>query len=234
MRRPIKTRKDLDIASNHFLRRNPGYPLGVTLTELDYLRGSNDDFFGDAIDAKYSTTFAGAGTITPQNNMHGGVIKLLTGALVNDYSALRLAQNYNTLQAQTGSGWIMLVRAKVNETTNRTYRFGAGDFGVWNNYITPTVDTALANPNWYLRTRTGGGALNDVDSGVAADTNWHWHALEVRQDYAAHYLDGDRINQTVIAIPNAAFIEAFMYTLTTTTVAKSTYVDVWDVIPRNL
>jgi len=207
-------------------------PFGPWMTWEDYLRGWKDDFLGDAIDAKYSTSFAGAGTISLQNNMHGGVIRLLTGALVNDYSALRLAQNYNTLQAQ--SGWVMFVRARVDETTNRIYRFGAGDFGAWNNYITAAVDTALANPNWYLRTRTGGGALNDVDSGVAADTDWHWHGLEIYQDYAGHYLDGIRINQTAIAIPNAAFIEAFMYVLTTAAIAKSTHVDAWNTIPRNL
>jgi len=235
MRRPIKTRKDLDIASNHFLRRNPGYPLGVTLTELDYLRGHNDDFFGDQIADEYSTTLVGGSTVALTTPAHGGVCLLTSGPAAANYANLRLGGGYNTLDAD--EGWLMITRMRVSHTTDIAGDFGAFDGNIWNDVILVGINTAFIAANWIIVTRTGGGGWNAVNSGVAADTDWHWHAASVypiaggRQvDY---YLDGALIASTTVSVPTVV-LEPVVRVNLGAAATRYNYLDVWDVIPRNL
>lgn len=239
MKRPIVSKKSLDLQSNHFLRRSPGYPLGISLGELDYLRGWKDDFFGGALHEQYTTDFAGANSIiaTLWNAAHGGWVNLQSGDGAGRYSNLWLGDAANgkaTLDAD--EGWVQIVRMVISHTTNIAATFGATN-STFNDFILAGMNTTAVAANWMLQTRTGGGAINTVDSGVAADTDWHYHALEVYPDAGArrvdYWLDADKIATTLVSVP-IFWITPIVRCYSTAAAIRVNTLDYWAVIPRNL
>jgi len=86
-------------------------------------------------------------------------------------------------------------------------------------------------------TRTGGGAVNAVDSGVAADTDPHVHRLIAypitggRQvDY---FLDGAQIASTTVNVPTAV-LTPLARCYAAAVAARALGLDYWGVIPMNL
>lgn len=238
MKRPIVSKKSLDLQSNHFLRRNPGYPLGASFGELDYLRGWEDDFFGRAVHPQYLVEIVGAGsTVTFLTPFHGGALRLTSGPAAGRYARLWLgdgADGYATLDADYG--WVQITRMAISHTTNLAINFGAMN-STGNDYIFAGINTTVVAANWSLLTRTGGGALNNVDSGVAADTDWHWHVLDVfpitggRQvDY---YIDGSLIATTTVSVP-IIVLTPIVYCYSAAAAIRNVDLDYWAVIPRNL
>lgn len=235
MRRPIKTRKDLEIASDHFLRRNSGYPLGVTLAELDYLRGWKDDFFGDAIDARYASSIVGVGSgLSLVDGAHGGWLRLTAGPAAARYAYLWLGDaigGQDTLDAD--EGWIQISRMKLSHTTNFLAMFGVYNAALAH-YIQAGYSSAVG-ANWLLR-GSDGAPWNNAST-VAADTDWHWHVLNVypitggrRVDY---YLDGSLIASQTANVP-ATVLTPILISYSLGAAARSMDVDYWAVIPRNL
>lgn len=239
MKRPIVSKKSLDLQSNHFLRRSPGYPLGVSLGELDYLRGWKDDFLGDALHEQYTTEFAGVNSIvaTLWPDAHGGWVNLQSGDGAGRYSRLWLGDavdGYATLDAD--EGWVQIVRMKISHTTNIAAEFGAWN-STTNDVILAGINTPVVAANWSIITRTGGGAVNSVDSGEAADTDWHWHVLDVypitggRQvDY---FVDGNLIATTTVSVPIIP-ITPIVRCYSAAAAIRTNDLDYWAVIPRNL
>src|SRR4030042_640258 len=81
----------LNAGSNRFLSRLVPM-LGISLSEMDYLRGWKDDFLGDAIADQYDVTdVVGAGSgIDLWDGLHGGQVRLGAGAAAGRYAALWL------------------------------------------------------------------------------------------------------------------------------------------------
>lgn len=237
MRRPIVAKQSLDLQSNHFLRRSPGYPLGISLSELDYLRGWRDDFFGDSLHPQYSTVANLGGTGALQDPAHAGIYRLNSAAAVGSSFGLYLGGGYDTLDADRG--WVQFVRCRIRATTDILAIFAAVLTAGAANFIQPCIDTGV-NANWRFRIRTGGGAVTHVDSGVAADTDWHWHAIPAYPPSAGnrqvdHYLDGRLINSYAVTanIPGAV-MEPFNHCQSLAVVTKQLDIDTWILIPRDL
>jgi len=209
----------------------------------DTTRGRNDDFFGKALAPdQYTPVSNGAGSGgTLAYATHGlprGVYRLTAGAGVGFYHLLWLgdaANTYPTLDAD--DGWVMTARMSISATTSMFGMVGARD-AAYSNAIDCGLKTDSIADNWIIRTRTAAGAINIVDSGVAADTNPHSHALRVypiagglRQvDYS---LDQLVIATTTVAVPTAALTP---YIIGYAIAAASRYVDLdhWAIMPTNL
>lgn len=205
------------------------------------LRGWRDDFLGDALHEQYTTEIFGVNSIvaTLWIDAHGGWANLQSGDGAGRYSYLWLgdaADGYATLDAD--EGWTQIVRMKISHTTSIAGDFGAVD-SAFNNIILVGMNTTAVAANWYLETRTGGGALNNIDSGVAADTDWHVHRFDVypvpvtgvRQvDY---FLDGARIATTTVSVPTIV-LTPIVRCYSTAAALRNIDVDFWAVIPKNL
>ena len=174
---------------------------GPSLGEVALFRGFKDDFLGDLLDDRYEqrTEAAARSSLVLQDGAHGGVLRLLTGNVAADYARIMLGdQTYATDNLDPDDGFELIGYWKLSATTSIL-----GDMFVnapVNEHIHVTADTDQGG-NWYLRTFDGVGVDTFTDSGVAIDTDWHWHRLLVESQYAAHYLDGALINYTAVEIP---------------------------------
>ena len=208
------------------------------ITDYDWLRGWKDDFLGKVLADQYTAVSDGAGSSGDlQNNAHGGIYRLRAGAGVGRSHELWLgdaADGFATLDAECG--WVMIVRMELSHTTNIAATSGALDVAAHNRILAGMNTNILAN-NWLLQTRTGGGAINAVDTGVAADTSAHCHALNVYPITGArqvdYFLDGALIASTVVSVPTAV-ITGRVGCTAFAAAARSNDLDYWDVIPRNL
>jgi len=210
--------------------------LGISLSEMDYLRGWKDDFFGDALFTGYFGALNLGGGAALQS-IHGGVERLSAAAAAGSYFRLWIGNpagiGADTLDAD--EGWVMLVRMRISSTTNIYARVGARD-NAGNNVVDVGANIG-GGANWYLTTRVGGAAYQYADSGVASDTDWHWHVIDVKpitggNRQADYFLDGTfRASSTNVAAVNLtplAFCQA------AAVAAKDLDLDFWGVIPRNL
>ena len=205
---------------------------GPNLGELGlFQRGWRDDFLGDLVRDEYEqrTEVAARSSLVLQDGAHGGVLRLLTGNQVSDYARLMLGASsdlFDTLDPD--NGFRLIGYWKLSSTASIL-----GDKFVnapaWN-FIHITADTAIG-ANWMLRTDNNSGVEVQTDSGVAFDTDQHWHQLYVESGYAAHYLDGLLINSTTSKIPTVPMTADFRC-LTRTTAVKYLDLDYWAVIPE--
>jgi len=200
------------------------------------LRGHRDDFLGRSLDVRYEQSIAGGGSITLQA-LHGGVVRLRCGNLLNEYANLILgnaADAYTTLDAD--EGWVQIWRGQVPILTQLQATAGGYEFTTGTHiYAGFRVDVSAVN--WILRC-TGVGTTN-VDTGVAADTQYHVHRLETypitggrRVDY---YLDGAPIGSCSTANVTGNLLSPVLLNVNRVGGAvRDWYVDFWDVIPMNL
>lgn len=234
MRRPIVAKQSLDLQSNHYLRRSPGYPLGISLGELDYLRGWKDDFFGDALADQY-TVAVNAGGVILRDTYHGGHIRIRANAGIGNWARLWLGDavgGYDTLDAD--EGWVQIARARFYDDTNCTMLFGATDVTINND----SIWAGNIAGTWQLRC-TSGGVTTTVNSGIAVDVNnQHWHVIDAYPTDAGrqvdYYLDGTPIASCTTNVPTV-FITPIWYVLNNDAGdLKQVGLDYWAVIPRNL
>jgi len=202
------------------------------------LRGWRDDFLGDSIQEQYTAVSNGVGSGGAlQNNAHGGVYKLTAGAGAGRYHYLWLgnaADGYATLDADYG--WKMIARMAISHTTTFDGQFGVAD-SAYNNFVLAGIGTTFLAANWVLITRIGGGAVNVVDTDIAADTDPHVHRLGVCPTLAGHQadylLDGTRIATTTVSVP-IAVLTPIVRASATAAFARWDDLDYWVVIPQNL
>jgi len=196
------------------------------------LRGWRDDFMGQVLHEQYDQRTVGAlSSLVLQPNAHGGVLRLTAGNVAADYARIMLgdrAYAFNTLDAD--DSWCMIGRYKLSHTTSILVDMFAG--APVNQHIHITADTAQG-PNWYLRTFDGVGVDTFTDSGVAIDTAWHVHRLEVTSGRAEHWMDGERINYTTAKIPTIPQT-GNVRCLARAAVSRYADLDYWIVEPRNL
>ena len=225
-----------DAGSNSFLLRHI-QTLGISLGEMDHLRGHKDDFFGDQINDEYEQETVGAGsTITLADTAHGGWVQLRAGDDPGRYSRLWLgasAGGYNTLDAD--EGWVQMALIKYPfANTDVVHMMGAAATPAFGGYIQLGLDTAIG-ANYIIQCFDG--VLTTTDSGIAADNAWHWHVADVypitggRQvDY---YLDGALIAYQTTNVPTTV-LTPFGITYNRGTAIRRSDWDYWGVIPRQL
>ena len=196
-------------------------------------RGWRDDFLGDLLMDQYEQRLVGAASSLVLQSAHGGVLRLTAGNVISDYARIMLgdsAYTFNTLDADFG--WFMVGRYKLSHTTSILVDMFVTDALV--NRIHVAADTDHG-PNWYLRMDNNSGVDNWADSGIAIDTAWHVHRLEVTSGRAEHWLDGALINYTTVKIPTV------VETGNLRCLARAAFIagrwmdaDYWVVEPRNL
>ena len=205
MRLPSTDRGAVDTLRNHILSKFlPG--IGAW-GELALLRAWKDDFLGCALHEQYTTGSAGGG-INPAlvNGKHGGWVRTNAGILNAGSSMVILgvggAPFYYTLDAD--NGWSMIWRMELGQVAN--IDAGALAFEWTNQYtIFCGLRTDIHAANWIIRCVNAAGN-SFTNTGVAADTNPHEHALEVSPTPTGHQvkysLDGTLIGTHATNIYN--------------------------------
>lgn len=237
MKQQVASSLGVDTLTNRFISKTiPG--VGAW-GELDVLRGWKDDFLGDSLAPQYTTWVIGAGGSTTLLAAHGGVVRLRVDVALNDFQNLVLgdaADNYTTLDAD--EGWVMYWRAQIPSLADLQATAGGYLVGGASDHIYAGFRVDVSAANWILRCSDGAGTTN-VDTGVAADTNYHWHGLSA-------YVNGDGNRQADYKLDNtligsttgnvtANLLTPMLLNVNRVGGAKRNFdIDFWAVIPRNL
>jgi len=162
----------------------------------------------------------------------------LAAAGAANYTRLWLgnaADGFATLDADYG--WTMLVRMALESVVSVSVTIGSMN-STLNDFIFCGFDSSALGGRWNISVRTGGGAVAQVDSGIASDAATHMHRIDVypitggRQvDY---YLDGNRIAFSTHASIPPAVLTPLIRVYNRGAATRSAYPDYWAVIPRNL
>jgi len=227
-----------DAGSNSFLLRHV-QTLGIALGEMDYLRGHKDDFFGDQIADQYTSVANGVGSfVVLLDAVHGGAVSLTSGPGVGRFAQLWLgdaADGHDSLSADPG--YVIIGYHALSDGGNISGRVGVSN-AAKDRYLLVGADTAVGG-NWYLWCRAGAlpAGLTTVDSGIAIDTDYHWHVIDVyptstgrRADY---YLDGAPVATSITNIEAAAFVRTpFVECLSPGAWMRAVALNYWAAIPR--
>lgn len=238
MRRPIVAKDSLDLQSDHFLRRSPGYPLGISLSELDYMRGWRDDFLGHSLDVRYTSMVGGAGSTISLRNQVGGVVRVQSGGAATRYAVLELgdfAGGYEPCDAD--QGWVQIAYAKLDEITDIYAGLYAHNFGGLEIVFTGVRTDVVAN-NWIIRTHDG-VAFAHTDTGVPTDTDYHLHVQHVYPTDVPGYqidywLDGGIIGSQTTRIPTVQLAPALLCYTIAGAATRQYRINFWNMIPRDL
>lgn len=180
-----------------------------------------DDFHGDQVQDEWRTNGAGSAAVVDAQT--GGIVRLTTGATQWDQYYL----DWNTIRTLLVSKKAtMETRVKLTQTTN---------VDVWlrlqfdvNNWIVFVYNSATS-ANWLIQCRDG-GVGGTLDSGIAADTDYHIFRIETFPTGEVHfYIDGvETTNSPIVAnIPDDAadYLEPSFLIQTRENVAKSVDID---------
>ena len=159
---------------------------GPSLGEIAMFgRGHQDDFLGDLLRDEYAVaTAGGASTVALVDGEHGGVVRCTADTTDTNFGALILGSAAGTFDSlDTDNGWVVFWRMRANQLTNIQAVAGVYE------WATPGLTYAgfrsdISAANWMIRSSINGIAFTNLDTGVAADTDWHWHSL------AAYDVDG--------------------------------------------
>ena len=227
----------LRAGDNRFLSRFVP-SLGISLSEMDYLRGWKDDFFGDVIADQYSTTVAGGASVNypgTAGGAHGGDIRLSTPAAAGAEATLYLgtqADTYRTLA--TANGWVLICKMRVSSVAgNLNAYFGVRDNANNNIIGAGLFQAGLGSNNWAILTRSGGGAIAGNASTIVADTNYHVLCLVATPGRLDLYVDGGYAVTRTVNVP-AGVLTPQISIYVNAAIARNMFADYWITIPRNL
>ena len=221
----------LSAGGNHFLSRTVP-SLGISLSEMDYLRAWRDDFLGNTLDAnRYATAINGVGSVafvTTPGTVPAGWIQGSAGAGAGRYSRLWLGDAVDGLPSlDADAGWAMIVRWQTNNLTNAVIAFGAYDLGA-GRYCLAQYDSAVG-ANWLITSRDGAASTTAAAFGPAINTTY-WMAMEVEADHARLCVNGVEAVDKITNIPHE-ILTPMIYVFSRGN-ATTLSVDLWDVIPR--
>lgn len=202
------------------------------------LRGWQDDFLGQSLDVRYTQDLVGATSTITLGPRLNGQVRLRTDTNVNDRAWLRLGDfgdGYLALDAD--EGFTMVMRAYTEDVVGayqvmHAYDVGAGD------YIAVGVHTGDVPGNWMIRCSDGVGSF--TDSGVALDTDWHVHRMDVYPDPTTgghrvdYFLDSELIAYQTTNIPTGLLTPGLLSMVLVGGDRKLVYIDYWRVEPKNL
>jgi hypothetical protein len=211
------------------LERLESQPQRRLLTDYDWLAGWKDDFFGQAIRAEYDQRTVGAGSsIALEDGAHGGVCRLTSGNVLSDYARIMLGDRTYVFDSLDPDElfWLFGIY-KLSHTTSILVDLFLTDALL--NRIHITADTDHGN-NWYIRTDNNSGVDAWADSGIAIDTAWHEHWMEVRSGYVGHWMDGVLVNETTTKVPIVVMTASFRC-LSRAAASRYARLDFWGAIP---
>lgn len=234
MKQQSTSRQAVDTLRNHFLGKlisGVGY-----WGEHDVLLGWKDDFLGDQLKDEYSQTIAGVGSSIALQNWIGGGVRLRGGPGAARYALLELgdgAGNYEP--CQSSPGWLQISYFKLGNNTNiyaGLYAYNSGGTEI----VFTGVRTDVVANNWIIRANDG-VAFAHTDTGVATDTNYHWHVQEVYPTSTGHqidyYLDSELIGEQTTRIPVGIQLAPACLSYTVGGAAnKNLWLNFWAMIPR--
>lgn len=236
MRRPVVSADSQDLLANHFLARICPQT-GVALGEMDLLLAFRDHFMGQSLDVKYAQILVGGTSTITLGPRLNGQVRLRTDTALNNYAWLRLgdaAAGYNVLDAD--EGFVMIMRS-YNEDTSGVYAVMHAYDITTGEYIAVGAHTGDVANNWMIRCNDGVGSF--TDSGVALDTDWHIHAMEVGlnddgNNQVDYKLDGALIASQTTNIPTGLLTPGWLTYVLVDGDRKLSYIDWVVVAPRNL
>lgn len=221
----------LNAGGNHFLSRVVS-SLGISLGEMDYLRGWRDDFLGHTLDPnRYTTEISGVGSsafvMTPAT-VPAGWIQGLAGPAAGRFSRLWLgnaADGFPALDAD--DGWAMVVRWQTNNITNASISFGAYE-STGSRYCLGRYDSSVG-ANWLIASNDGAASTSAATFGPVITTSY-WMAMEVEADHARLCVNGVEAVDKITNIPHE-ILTPIIYVISRGN-ATTLSVDYWRVIPR--
>lgn len=161
-----------------------------------------DDFLG-ARSSRW--TLGGTGGTYTQNAELGGTGSLATGATSSNQAVLSFA----------GKGCVdkttepyLVTRAKLGHTTEIRAVL-AGLYKDDNNLVEVYYDVTSSAGNFKYRC-VSGGTETSVDSGVAADTDFHMFEIEVEGDDVEFFIDGENQETISTNVPTALLEPRFL------------------------
>jgi len=209
---------------------------GPVLTLDDIMRGWHDDFEGDSLDARYSTTVAGGATVNypgTAGGAHGGDVRISTAAIAGSEACLYLgtqADTYRTLA--TATGWVMICKLRLSSIAgNFNACFGVRDNANNNIILGGLSQASLSSNNWAILTRSAGGAVAGTTSTIPADTNYHVLSLLATPGQIDLYVDAAHVCTRTTNVP-AGVLTPYIVAYVNVATARDLYVDWWLVIPR--
>jgi hypothetical protein len=208
---------------------------GPVMDSYDVLRGWKDDFVGKTIHQHYMTEVNGAGSSVALCQTEGGILAMIAGPANGRWARIWLgdnADNYPVLKAQRG--WRQIARMQISHTTNIQATLEAVQIAPTRQIVCGIRTDAVAS-NWLIRTWDAAGTTN-TDTGVAADTAWHWHQVDVYPSNSGHrvdyFLDGTLIGYSALNIPTEVLTPNVIVVNRGVAASRSVSVDFWAVIPR--
>lgn len=179
-----------------------------------------DDFHGDQLQDEWDA--AGTGSAVVVDAQTGGIVRITTGAIVNNNYRIDWADIRSLLVTKKAT---MEVRAKLAQTPALEAKFELFFDGT--HYIRFIYDTGIG-PNWLTRCRDGGAEASQ-DSGIAADTDYHIFRIECQTHGGSHihfYIDGtETANSPLTTNIPTDYLQPRPRILTRANVAKSMDID---------
>ncbi len=206
------------------------------ITDYPWLRGWHDDFWGDQLKDEYELWTGGAASTVQLQWAANGVVRLRCDLNLGNWANLVLGDSAdNFLSLDITEGWIMLWRAQI-PILNQLQALGGGLEATTNHKIVAGF-RATTGANWIISCTDAGGTT-DLNTGVAADTDWHWHALKVYRkdgvDRVEYSLDGTLIGTNLNSVPVNRLTPMLLCGNVVGGNRRNHDIDSWDVIPLNL
>ena len=176
-----------------------------------------DHFLGDQLKDEWDTTIVGGGAVAVIDQQTGGIVRLTTGALDGNDTGI----DWNDIRSLLVSKKATFEsRLKINNTASMNCIFGLS-FDTLNQVTFVEVNTV-----WFIRCRDG-GAITQVTTGIALDTDYHVFRIEAFPTGEVHfYIDGVETGNSPITtnIP-PAYLQSAFWIETAEDVAKSLDID---------
>jgi hypothetical protein len=173
-----------------------------------------DDFVGGLYQNRYWATRAGSGSVSIPVSSIGGI--LLVRANASNYYEVYQSVGAFTVARKVEVVW----RGKVDSLTSSRAAFGL-QFDV-NNRIEWLYEAALG-ANWRARS-VASSVETVVDTGVAADTNYHEFRIVTDTGLAHFMLDNVPLATIVTNVPTGN-LSPFLRSTSTTSATRDIYAD---------
>ena len=172
-----------------------------------------DDFSGTSYNTNTWTTQSGSGSILLPESPIGG--QLIVRANANNYYAMiaGLSLFVNTKLSVT---W----RTRINSLTSSRAAFGAAQSTT---SIIEWIYEAALGGNWRLRAYAS-ATETVVDTGIAADTNWHEFTIVGNSGVINFFLDNAPVGVITTNLPTSS-LGPFVKSTSTTAATKDIYID---------
>lgn len=215
--------------SNYSTRQSPLYPYRNSIfLQDDFIGGTNTT--GNIGQLGWSIS---AGSMAPASSIadHFGVYRLDTSAVINTLARVFMTlPSFTPMNAPHNEIYVI----RLNQVdANTTARFGDSD-GFGANPPTNGIyfERLTTDTNWFGVTRSG-GTQTRVDTGVAADTNFHTFQFNVSSANVDFLVDNTLTGSSTTNIPTAGALMGFFLT-NTAAASKTMDVDYYQVIFTNM